>query len=255
MSSPKHHGDHHVDREEHWNQENGLFKAIYKAGIPHYFNELPNIRNAFDLGDRTVRCIDEGTPGGLHIAGSGILLNPERASGIFKRAQADGVTSHKECGAAALAFAKLPPEEQAKYGNAEAYGVQFAQALARHAHVPYKGHLVDLERPSGLHTARIIYYDGTGRFNCNSVPGLPKGFVISRRFLPSAYAKEEVKVAIEIALGSHGFGSHITKEAPLVIVAIGDPDDDKFSLFNVNSEILEYAVNPRVKCGGFTADL
>ena len=85
----------------------------------------------------------------------------------------------------------------------------------------------------------MVYVDGTGKFDPSLVPGLPKGFVVSRRYLPSEYAREEVKVSVGIATGPHGFGARVTKEEPLLIVVVGDPHDPDFSEAHLREELKE----------------
>jgi hypothetical protein len=78
-----------------------------------------------------------------------------------------------------------------------------------------------MERPVEFHNARVVYYDGVGGFNPNKEIGLPMGFVIERAFLPIEYVAEELKVAVNIAFGHHGFGELFTAEHPFVIIALG----------------------------------
>jgi predicted ATP-dependent Lon-type protease len=49
---------------------------------------------------------------------------------------------------------------------------------------------------------------------------IPDGFIISRYYLDPAYAKEELAVALSIAMGHHGFGEKFTKENPFIIAPI-----------------------------------
>ncbi len=209
---------------------------IYANGMESWLNSV-NLHNAFVLKDRHVRCIDERTPGGVHLAGAGILLTAEEAAEITKLADADGIYSHDDCGAADIA-GKDP--------------LEFAKAVSARAGVPYLGHIP----VSGPHIARVAYVDGTGRFS--QIPELPPGFNMSWRYTQTVnkeYARQEAVISAQIALGNHGFGDMFTKYEPFVIVPIGDPYDKRFSLDTITDALKDIPkdFNGRVKIDGFTA--
>ncbi len=206
-----------VDKE--WKEVLPTVLKLKKIGGRKYFNETENISEAFSLSDTDLRCIDEGTAGGVHMAGSGILLNINRAEEICKKANVSGVYSHAECGAARI-YAK---RENLDEEESDEFGIEWAKTLAEKLKVPYKGH-IEIEkmvRPSGLHTAVAAYYDGTGKFDNSKIAGLPKGFVINRKYLDSDYGKTELKTAIEIAFGSHGFSEKFNQETPFSVIVLG----------------------------------
>ncbi len=223
--------------------------------MEQFAKTVPGIRKGFLFEDRTVNCIDEGTPGGLNLAGSGILLEPETAVKYARAAQADGVCSHEECGAAKL-YAKKMGLDPSK---SDKCGIQWAKKLAKMLGVPYRGHISirQMKRPSGLHVARVTYYDGTGRFCPENVKGLPPGFVISRKFIEADYAAEETGISISIATGDHGFGHKITKKDPFIIVVVGDPHNPNFSVKKLEKEAVAIAKKHggKVVVDGFTAPL
>ncbi|MDD5110480.1 MAG: hypothetical protein PHI63_04690 [Patescibacteria group bacterium] len=206
---------------------------------------------AFQPADRWLRCIDEGTPGGVHMAGSGILLGVGAAAEAARAAGATTITSHEECGAAKLYATEkgLDPEKS------DTYGQEFARDLAKelgvnYCHLP----LSEMARPAGLHVARVAYYDGTGSFDPSRLPDtLPAGFVISRRYLKPDYARRECEIAITIALGHHGFGELFTKDSPFILVVVGDAKDSAFSLQSLRTEIepLVHPYHGRVVIDGF----
>lgn len=227
-----------------WEAQSPIFSQINVLGAEKYMSALPNLKQAFDPKDRSLRCIDEGTPGGLHCAGSGILMDESTAIEEFRRAEVDGIYSHEECGAAGI-YAKQKGLDPSK---SDEYGIKFAKQLARKLNVPYKGHIgiAEMARPSGLHTARVSYYDSTGRLDPARLKELPNGFVIDRCHHPVGYALQEMKVSIDIALGSHGFSKRFTAETPFILIAIGDEELKK------ELEPLAAEFDGRVKIDGFT---
>jgi len=229
---------------DHWDNQNEILSKVFALGMEKYTSTIPNLKQAFELKDRSLRCIDEGTPGGLHCAGSGILMDESVAVEEFKKAGVDGIYSHEECGAAGI-YAKQKGLDPAK---SDEYGIDFAKRLAKKLNVPYKGHIgiAEMARPSGLHVARVSYYDGTGKFDPSKAKDLPNGFVVDRNHHSKEYALQEMKVSINIALGSHGFGEKFTTEQPFMLIAVGDENLKK------ELEPLAAEFSGRVKIDGFT---
>ncbi|MDO8560120.1 MAG: hypothetical protein Q7S23_03770 [bacterium] len=244
--------DHHPTAQTNWDAQSPLVVRLRELGALVFFQSIPNIQHAFHPGERWLCCIDEGCPGGVNLAGSGILLGVEGAARIAHDAGVTAITSHEECGAA-----KLWAKQSGK--NAETsddYGKEFSAELAKklgvsYCHLP----LSEMTRPAGLHVARVIYYDGTGTFDPARLPELPPGFVISRRYLDTEYALRECGIAISIALGDHGFGARFTPKEPLLIVAIGHPTDPALSLEKLRAELepVAAAEGPRVAVDGLVA--
>ncbi len=248
-------GENFVDHldglmKQEWERQNPLFQKIRETGVREYFENLPNLDKAFQLRDHSLRCIDEGTPGGIHMAGSGIL-SETGALELAKQAKIDGVYSHEGCGAAAL-YAKQAGLDVSK---SDEIGIEWSKKLAELAGVSYKGHLVfsQMSRPGDYHTARVVYFDGSGNFDPTAIDGVPNGFVISRRFLESFYALQELQVAINIAFGHHGLGNNFTSEDPLWVVTVGDNALSEVNLESLTKEIdgIVRTHNGRVASFGF----
>lgn len=242
---------HEKETEQYWEEQSPLFRVVYQEGMEQYARERGGLKDAFALSDRCIRCIDEGTPGGVHLAGSGILLGKERAVKTLIEAGAEGVYSHAGCGAAKLFASRNNLDTE----MADEYGETWARELAVSLDVPYKGHIAksQLRRPPELHTARIVYYDGTGELGDAERAGLPRGFVISRRYTDAEYASEEARIAVSIAFGDHGFGEKFTKEEPLIIVPVGDPLHPDFFLERLKDELKGLDDDDRVIVDGFSA--
>ena len=212
--------DHqHIDPRPYWEKQNETLTGIKEKGMQAFVDGLSNIESAFELRDRTIRCIDEGTPGGIHIAGQGILMNADQIADFCAKAEPDGVMSHEECGACGI-YAK---REKLDAGDTDGYGKVWVAKLAEICAIPVKGHISvqAMARPSGLHIARVAYYDGTGSFDPAQVGELPQGFVISR----ARPRTRRTSVAVNIATGSHGFGGLVTPDAPFMLIAVAKAQD------------------------------
>lgn len=216
-----------IEREElktvAWEEEKEAIRKMGEIGVEAYLKSLPEFRRAFNFHDKYLRCIDEGTPGGIHLAGSGILMELDEAKKVLQAADAEGIYTHDECGAAKL-YAKA---EGLDLEYADDYCREWVKSLCEKTGLPYKGHISinEMKRPSGSHIASVIYYDATGKFD-NTTPGMPSGFVISRKYLETDYAKKELEVALDIALGGHGFGHLFTTELPLHVIIFSDNSAD-----------------------------
>ncbi len=221
-------------------------------GIADYVASLEDLPKGFRLQDRTLRCIDEGTPGGIHLAGQGILLGLENVIKVLEHAQVEAISAHEQCGACAL-YAK---QTRLDVSKSDVQGEQWSINLAKELGVDYLGFMPieSMSRPKQGHIASVTYYDGTGKFDWSNVPGLPVGFVISRAYLSDNidYAKKEAEVSVSIAIGDHGLGPLITPETPFLLVAVAD---DTTSLVILMAELSEVQkrFGPRVKVDGFKA--
>lgn len=234
-----------------WKTEKDKLDRMTVEGFQRFVDELPNIEQAFHLRDRCLRCIDEGIVGGVHIAGSGILMDEPQAVEAMRAARVEGIYSHAGCGAAAL-YAK---QKGLDLSRPDEYGKQWAQEVADKLGVPYMGHIEksQMQRSPEFHHARVAYYDGTGSFDPSRAPGLPAGFVISRRFLESGYAQTEAEVAVSIATGDHGYGDLISSDEPFYLIPVGDPEDSAFSVESLSRELQQIVEksNGRVRIMGF----
>jgi len=237
------HGHDKTRVQEYFSRQDGIFRAIYDKGAEEYLMSHPSMRSVFYGCNGIVSCIDEGTPhGDIRFAGSGILnekireiLDRERERGNLTR-----ITSHDECGAARL----FVQSKGLDISTADGLGRKFAKYLAeelgvKHVHIGIE----DMERPSGLHIARFVYFDGTGRFNPSKLNGgfIPAGFVVSRGYLDAETAVNEAKLAVGIATGVHGFGELITPDKPLIIVPVGHPKESRLSVASLRRELAPIA--------------
>jgi len=181
-----------------------------------YLQQASHIEEAFRDNDKILRCIDDRCPGGMHGAGSLILLPFEEAVATCQDMGVKAITSHVDCGAAA----KYIKEHSLNPAEIEIIAMEYAKKLASAVNVPYAGHLSVV----GSHAARVAYYDGTGRFDFSKLPEeLPIGFSIDRAHLKPEYAvNTEARIAAQIMTSDHGYGQLITSDNPFIFVTIGD---------------------------------
>jgi hypothetical protein len=78
--------------------------------------------------------------------------------------------------------------------------------------------------------------------------------IVNRHFQSKDDALAEVKAAIRIATGDQGFGGRIDKENPLVVIAIGSPRDEEFSLQTLEQDLRDAGIaSAKVIIDAFTA--
>jgi len=228
----------HLQRESEWQRQHAIIHSILQSGMKEYACNIPGIHRAFECEDRTLCCIDEGTPvGNMRSAGSGILTAGDEREAFFaihKAAGIEAVTSHTGCGAAAL-YREL---QNITDKTVDEVAIEHAKFVAETLGVRYAGHVEDLKRPSEFHNARVVYVDGTGVFNPSCVEELPQGFVVSRRYMRQEQTLSEVRLACKIAFGHHGFAERFSSESPLLIITIGDPAETEFACEHLHDELL-----------------
>lgn len=226
-----------------WNKSGGDDLTKGKT-FQQIYDETPNKHEAFILQDYDLRCIDEGTPGGVHLAGAGILY--PKVEEDFN-GKISGIYSHAGC-AAVEHYIK---EQNIVTNDPDSVADEKAKELAKKLNVTYLGRIdaARMKRPLETHIARALYYDGTGHFNASQAKGLPQGFVISRKYISDIdYAKSEIKKAIELAQGKYGFGDKFTQSTPFYLVAVSDDKPGSIKINDLEEELRKAAVNyPSIK--------
>jgi len=238
--------------------EDADMEKLYELGAEVFFErEFPDIKRAFSEKQKLVVCIDEGTAhkdingeDKFCLAGSGILYpatdENDRLEKVAKLLIERGVTdisSHGGCGAAGIAYKRDFPDAEPRENLAEKiencakeWSDKLASKIRELNHPAERTHILaeDMERPVEFHNARVAYFDGVGGFNPSKEVGLPMGFVIERAYLPPEYAAEELRVAVNIAFGHHGFGEMFTSAEPFVIIVFAKNEEE---LNNFKNEI------------------
>ena len=240
-----------------WKEQSEICDLISEYGNDGAFEKylikeslIDSFKDSFNAKNRIV-CIDEGTPDGIHLAGSGILyildeekdtynwddfkIGLETAAKITQRSdelyRIDEITYHDYCGAAGIVFEKMDPSIKLQFNNSDDFGRYFSEQLAEilgkeAIHIP-------LERPEDKHYAKCVIYDATGHYNAQGNKGIPQGLIISRRYLSEEQALNETEVALNIATGPHGPGADKIR-----LIIIGNSDNN-LSLDDMKNELFK----------------
>lgn len=232
-----------------WATSRLVRECLERDGIESYARSLSNLSDTFRPRDRALRCIDGRTPGGVRLAGSGILLGLERAQALAEAAGVERVTYHEDCGAARAWAAENGRDAADGPACAREFSEQLADALGLPCgEAPLTG-------TPGFHDETAVYYDGTGRADPSRVSGLPKGYVVSRAHFGDDFptALEEVRLAVELSLSDLGFADLFTPDHPLRLIAIGHPQDPRLAVQQLRQELelLELPTPERVIVEGF----
>ncbi len=247
-----------MDRIDVWREGSPLVKSILGEGMQEHAGRIPDLGKYFRLSDLVLRCMDGRTPGGVHLAGSGILLGLKGAAEFAKSVEKqrgsklEAVTYHRDCGAAAD-FVKGRGQGEDPLVAAKTFAEQFGEMI--------DCEVFEAENTHSFHPERAIYYDGTGTFDWSRGKRFPRGFVISRAYLgfDVTYAKLELATALKIALtphneGGHGFGEMFTSDQPLLVAAIGCNRTDLAKIMAEAADtigMLDQADRSRVVLDGF----
>lgn len=233
--------------ERYFHLEDETYHQIAESGFARYAKDLPNLKKAFETRENCVCCIDEGTPEGGHVAGSGILMDQDELEEYYRQTKPDEITSHDGCGAAKIydESQDIPSE------NPDEAGRLWAQELAEKLGIKHRHISADeMKRPKEGHFARTVYYDLTGHFNYSAVEGLPAGFTISRKFITPHYALQEVDVALNIAFGEHGLGDKISEDKPFYLVVVAE-NEEQLDLTKQELDKLSHSHGDKIKVDGF----
>lgn len=222
--------------------------------IADYVAMLPPdmTQRAYKLSDRVVRCMDERTPGGIRIAGSGILDGVDATYENLKDAGVTAVTRHEGCGAEAVFAAthKLTPEQ------AEAQIAAFQHALAEKLGAQAVEKKLSVT-PHDLHVARVVWYTNLA-LDPDQIEDFPRGLVIHRQYQMQAQGEKALGLAPQIAMGDHGYGPLLTREKPLWIFAAADDEGNLAALLQEAQFVVEQLpqdIRERVRVDGFVANL
>jgi len=186
----------------------------------------PGIK-AYESGKTCLGCAGAGIliPGVREFLTEGAPPSPEMTEFIqtLKERKIKFVYPHEGCGAAG-AFAESVGEPKRAPFYAQLWAMKLADLIGAEQKTMTR------ISPEGFHDARAVYIDLTpdGRFNPDEAArDFPKGFHVSAHVMGLAQAEIEMNVAIDIALGAHGFGEFFTPATPLIVFVIsyGESED------------------------------
>jgi hypothetical protein len=220
-----------IVRETAWDMQEEVLRGLQRDRGASIVPYLVRCRER----PRVIKCIDEGlcSKPGVSLAGAGILL-PERE--LAERCLDLGlaITTHEDCGAARLAAemarSDLPPMEFAK---------RWARKMEDQYGVPYVHHfhLKEMdERLPDFHPARmalvghkpIAVRQGLLAFNCTG----------------PMVGDQDIRIAVEIALGEHGFGEERFAKNRFIVGIVDDPDPE-YGFARISNRLWDLLQNHR----------
>jgi len=249
--------DHLQKINQEWEKlrKNEVIQRLLKGeSLQIIIESLPNFKERFCELD-TIDCSDGRVLDGkkIGIAGSGLLLSLEDRLKLIRQCQGKKVTTHYNCGAAALKFSQLSPEEiPAGVETADEYGTYCGQKLAQDLHSDHE--FLDENRLSyESHNEVALLVDATGKFDSTHLEGFPPHFVCTGAALGlnEEYLKDEIHILTSIALGEHGFGKRFNPNNPFYILVAADDTKDLVVWKKLANEVAQ-DFEQRVKVAGFT---
>lgn len=247
--SMEHHGDHGegAAKDRAWEDQEERYSDLRRLEIGALLTEVYGravLQEAFrDDLELVVCCMDERVQVGprqkkVAIAGSGILLSAGQlmrfAAAVRHTGRVMRVTFHEGCGACTMfCESKGFPVQRA-----EKEGQDFAARLTDQLNLPpaalgrcgypQSGKQqpdFPMEGNPHFHHARNIVIDWTGRFRPTALH-FPASFELSARHYPdSTQVITELRAAVGIALGGHGFGAerYHGEGNKLLVTVVNDP--------------------------------
>ncbi|MFA6194721.1 MAG: hypothetical protein WC719_03185 [Patescibacteria group bacterium] len=258
MHMEKGHENNLVDQGWEKARQNELIKRLDSGeNIQEIIESFPEFKEAFKALD-TIDCSDGRVLQGrkIGIADSGLLLpEAERAAFVSHfKGKIETITTHSDCGAAALKFNSLKPEEIPEgVKTADEYGTYCGKKMAEDLGAKHE-YLDRDEMASEYHNETAIVIDQTGEFDSTNLEGFPAHFVCTGAglgFSPE-YMKSEVKTLAGIALGHHGFGDRFDSANPLRVIVAAKDQEQLNRWIEIGKEAAK-DFGTRVKVDGFIA--
>lgn len=255
--------NHHDESlEKLWEEsgENPIIKGLKEGKkISEIVGSL-NINKAFENFPEILGCSDgrirEHRIGG---AGDFILASKEEREKFISenRGKIREVTSHSGCGAAGLKFKAIKEAGEQLPEGVEApddLGIHYSKDLAEKLGANYR-HIKAREMSGELHNERVIYFDGTGKFNPGVLSEMPAGFISSSPKLgfSEEYLRNELGALANIALSDHGFGDKFNQENPFYII-VSARDDEELARLKKVAESAAEQFDGKVVVDGFIAE-
>jgi len=252
-----------ISKEEAQVEAKKNIKDMKEKGVQNYFMDcFSDLSKGLVKNFDTVVCMDEGTAGisllegKLCIAGSGILYPAAdredrltKLAKIFIDQQIQKITGHDDCRAVALSLQQENPDRTFSMeeinGVAKKWGRDLVMKVCElGGEVEFDYFKMDQMTRDKFHNAVVAYYDLSGRFNPDRLgENVPPGFVINQKVFGEEYTRQELRIAVSIALGHHGLGEFFSVETPFIIIPVLMSTDD-FGVVDSLKE--EFSGNERV---------
>ena len=252
-------GDAQLSWEE--SQKNFVIRSLREGkNLAEIISSIEDFEKAFAKVPKILGCSD-GRIRDHRFGGAGdfILASEEEREKFISenRGKIKEVTSHEGCGAAGLKFEAMQEAGEALpdgVTTSDELGKYYVKELANKLDANYR-HIEAREMSGEIHNERAIYFDGTGKFNLNSLKEMPAGFISnSPKFnFSDEYCQQELSALCSIALSDHGFGEKFTAESPFYIIVTAQNNEQLAKL----KKIAESAVRQfdgRVAVDGFVAE-
>lgn len=239
-------------------RQNGVIKRLGSGdNLQEIMESFPDFKEAFHELD-TIDCSDGRVLSGkkIGIAGSGLLLSDEERAIFVDRfkGKIKTITTHDDCGAAALKFKTLTPEEIPEgVTNSDEYGTYCGKKLAEDLGAK-REYLGRDEMANEYHNETALVIDQTGKFDSTNLAGFPPHFVCTGAGLgfSAEYMKSEVKTLAGIALGHHGFGDRFDEQNPFRIIVAAKNQEELDRWVEIGQEAIN-DFGDKVKVEGFIA--
>ena len=248
---------HEAKAQRLWQEtlDNKFVQKLRESGLAEAVKLLPGFKESFNEFLDTVDCSDGRVLSGrkFGLAGSGILLDNEDWTKFVEanRNKIKLMTSHDDCGAAKVLFAKMAADGQEMpedVTTADQLGKYRIARLAKELGAEYR-HLSMDEMAVDNHNEVAVVIDGTGRFDSTNLEGFPPHFVCSAAGsgLSGKYVQDEVEILSGIAFGGHGFGQKLTVETPFHLIVVAKDGKQKEYLEQiVQAAVAKYGDRVRV---------
>jgi len=210
-------------------RQNEVISRLQKGeNLQEIMESLPSFKESFRELD-TIDCSDGRVLDGhkIGIAGSGLLLSEKERLNFIEgfKGKIKTLTAHADCGAAALKFKSLKPEEIPEgVTSSDEYGIYCGKKLAQELGADYK-FLNREEMSNEYHNEAALVLDQTAQFDSTNLEKFPAHFVCTGAGLGFSedYMKSEIETLAGIALGHHGFGTERFNAAnPFYIIISAD---------------------------------
>jgi len=242
--------------EQEWNSTHECMQSIRADGGFSVFalknqNEVGNMT----LHERDCVCCMDGRvapfKNAVAIAGSGLLVkdDPVARDLLVEKLLSQGVQKvflHEDCGAVGLYSLEKGISREHAEKDASAWAEELSGLLKGNTHPETLSVTLD------FHNEQCVYLTFLDRFSLQDIQAFPTGFQVSGSVVSFDDALAQVGVAIDIALGDHGFGDRFTQKDPFTVVIVAK-NKEELQKIQSNQNLIQLIkkYNGRVMIDGF----